>query len=127
LKLLRLELGEVRDDIRDNIENIRKDREGFQDVTGGGPNRVVERRKKMLQEVLEDYQGRKSICLERQQILVALDKGLTTLTAEKDDNIDRLERLISQIRVMEIESNEIGNSPLLKSPLSWRRRKTNSS
>ncbi len=124
LKLLRIEQGELRDDIRIDIDNIRKDSDGFPDGTAGSLGRVVARRKEILQEKLEDYNNRKIICLDRQQVVVAADNAVKSLSVEKDENGRRFEYFVSQVKQMELELSEISNEPVLKLTEKWRSKKS---
>lgn len=123
LKLLRIEQGELRDDIRIDIDNIRKDSNGFPDGTAGSLGRVVARRKEILKEKLEDYNNRRVICLDRQQVVVAADNAVKSLSVEKDENGRRFEYFVSQVKQMELELSEISNAPVLKLPAKWRSKK----
>ena len=69
LKLLRMQLNELREDIRIIIRNIRHDRDGILGETTGGLSRVVERREAILKDKLGEYSNHKAICIGKQHEL----------------------------------------------------------
>ena len=116
-KLLRMELREAREDIRDSIAVIRKEGGGSE----GGTGRILTRRKELLKSKLEEYKNQKTICLERRQVVLAAERAVKSLEVEEDENDMRLEGIIEDIKALEVEFNAISNSPLIKLPFGRRR------
>ena len=123
LKLMRLELNDIREDIRTVIHNIRHDSDGNPDGASAGLGRVVARRKEMLKAKLEEYKNRKAICLGRQQVVEAAGNAVNTLISEQDDNISRLETLTKKIKNAEIEFEALSNAAIIKMPKLFKKEK----